>query len=180
MNNQNTPDFFESADQKSINREIQNMLYYISFFDKDIPRVYPDGIYGEETENAVRIFQEQSGLEPTGRVNYETWVRIRERYLSLSEKNAAPIRISIFPSSLYETQTGETSGIVTVIQIILDELSVHLPIGAVERTGVNDEQTIEAVRKYQNIRNLPLTGMVDKRTWDALATDYEIFEKKSE
>lgn len=180
MNSQNMPEFFSSADQRGINREIQNMLYYISFFDKEIPRVYPDGIYDSETEEAVAIFQEQNGLEPTGRVSYDTWVRLRERYLALSDKNAPPIRISIFPSSLYETQTGEKSGIITVIQILLDELSEHIPIGSVERTGVNDEQTIEAVRKYQNIRNLPLTGMVDKRTWDALATDYEIYDKKSE
>ncbi len=180
MNNQNTPKFFESTDQRAINREIQNMIYYISFFDKDIPRIYPDGIYGEETENAIRIFQDQSGLQPTGRADYDTWVRLRERYLSLSDKNSPPLRVAVFPSALYETQTGEKSGIITVIQILIDDLSNHLPLGPIERSGVNDEQTMDAVRKYQALRNLPTTGLVDKRTWDALATDYEIFDKKSE
>lgn len=180
MNSNNTPNFLDSTDKRATNREIQNMLYYISFFDKDIPRVYPDGIYGEETEDAVRIFQEKNGIPPTGEVDFETWGRLRERYLSLSDKNSPPLRIAVFPSAVYETQSGEKSGIITVIQILLDDLSRHLPIGEVERSGVNDEQTMDAVRSYQSLHDLPITGLVDKRTWDAIASDYEIFDKRSE
>ena len=172
--------FFDSSDTRAINYEIQNMLYYISFFDKNITRVYPDGIYGERTRLAVTEFQQQSGIEQTGQVNYETWVRLRERYTVLSDRNAPPSRLAIFPSSVYETQTGEKSGIILVIQILLDDISGHIGIEGVERTGVNDEQTMNAVSEYQRIRNLPQTGLVDKRTWDALANDYELFDKKSE
>lgn len=173
-------DFFDMDDKPSLIYELQNMLYYLSFFDKSIPKVYPDGIYSQETENAVAAFQAQNGIAPTGIVDHATWVILKKEYMRLQEENAPPAPIAIFPSSVYETQTGETSGIITVIQILLDDLAHHLPIDRIEQTGVNDEATMNAVRQYQLLRSLPQTGLVDKRTWDALAEDYKLFDKKSE
>ena len=38
--------------------ELQRYLYSISHYNKKIPRILPDGIYGPETTQAVRTFQQ--------------------------------------------------------------------------------------------------------------------------
>ena len=39
--------------------ELQRYLYSISHYNENIPRVMPDGIYGLETQEAVRAFQKE-------------------------------------------------------------------------------------------------------------------------
>ena len=39
-----------------------------------------DGVYGEETAAAVRLFQEKNGLPPTGAVDRATWNALAEAY----------------------------------------------------------------------------------------------------
>ena len=41
-----------------------------------VPAVAEDGVFGEETENAVRAIQENSGITPTGAVGPVSWERI--------------------------------------------------------------------------------------------------------
>ena len=56
--------------------ELQRFLRYISDYYEDIPGVNPDGVFGAETENAVRGFQKRFGLEETGTANSATWEMI--------------------------------------------------------------------------------------------------------
>ena len=49
-----------------------------------LPKVMVDGIYGKETQNAVRIFQGIFGLGETGIVDYPTWYKIQEIYVAVS------------------------------------------------------------------------------------------------
>ena len=58
--------------------ELQQRLRNISKVHKDVPSVIPDGIFGEETENAVRAFQRKFGFSETGVVDFEIWDRINE------------------------------------------------------------------------------------------------------
>lgn len=59
---------------------IQEMLQYISLIIPTIPPLNSNGIFDEETENAVRAFQTLSGLEPTGIVDEATWNEITRVY----------------------------------------------------------------------------------------------------
>lgn len=43
---------------------------------------------------------------------------------------------------------------------------------AVTVTGVYNAETEEAVRRYQEERKLPVTGIVDAATWNAIANEY--------
>ena len=54
-------------------REIQNWLRALAFSDERIPLIAVDGIYGPETTQAVRAFQEITGLPATGTVDKATW-----------------------------------------------------------------------------------------------------------
>ena len=50
---------------------------------------------------------------------------------------------------------------------ILDE-----PAWTVDVTGVYSDPTVQAVRQYQEARRLPVTGIVDLATWEALTAEY--------
>lgn len=65
-------------------RTIQEQLNRIAENYPAIPRVAADGIYGQETENAVRIFQRIFHLPQTGVVDYRTWYKISEIYVGVT------------------------------------------------------------------------------------------------
>ncbi|MBP7278501.1 MAG: peptidoglycan-binding protein [Sedimentibacter sp.] len=62
---------------------IQQALSYISLTIPLIPQISEEGIFGEETENAVIAFQNIFGLEPTGVVNEATWNELVRVYQEL-------------------------------------------------------------------------------------------------
>ena len=64
--------------------QIQEQLNAIADAYPALPKVTVDGIYGKETQNAVRIFQGIFGLGETGIVDYPTWYKIQEIYVAVS------------------------------------------------------------------------------------------------
>ncbi len=64
--------------------QIQEQLNAISNNYPRIPKIAVDGIYGERTQNAVRVFQEVFGLPETGVVDYRTWYKIQEIYVGVT------------------------------------------------------------------------------------------------
>ena len=64
--------------------QMQEQLNAISNNYPLIPRIAVDGIYGEETQNAVEVFQEIFGLPVTGIVDYRTWYKIQEIYVGVT------------------------------------------------------------------------------------------------
>ena len=65
-------------------RTIQEQLNVISNAYPRIPKVAADGVFGDGTENAVRIFQEVFGLTPDGVVGFNTWYKISAIYVAVS------------------------------------------------------------------------------------------------
>ncbi len=65
-------------------RQLQEQLTAISGAIPAIPAVSADGIYGEATQNAVRVFQSVFGLPQTGVVDYQTWYKIQEIYVGVT------------------------------------------------------------------------------------------------
>ena len=63
---------------------MQEQLNAISNNYPLIPRIAVDGIYGEETQNAVKVFQKIFGLPVTGIVDYRTWYKIQEIYVGVT------------------------------------------------------------------------------------------------
>lgn len=64
--------------------QIQEQLNIIAGAYPAVPTVTVDGIYGDETKNAVRVFQGIFGLGQTGIVDYPTWYKIQEIYVAVS------------------------------------------------------------------------------------------------
>ncbi len=64
--------------------QLQEQLNAISNNYPAVPKIPVDGVYGSQTENAVRIFQFIFGLPQTGVVDYRTWYRISAIYVAVT------------------------------------------------------------------------------------------------
>lgn len=65
-------------------RQMQEQLARISKAYPAIPRISADGIYGPNTQAAVRKFQSVFGLPVTGVVDYKTWYEISAIYVAVT------------------------------------------------------------------------------------------------
>ena len=159
--------------------QIQSSLNRVSQNYPAIPKVYPvDGIFGPNTENAVREFQEIFGLTPDGIVGKATWYRLVTLYVGirrLSELNSEGVRIFgislAYPDAISEGDEGEK---VTILQFIINVISEFYPeIPSVTIDGVFGPATRNAVIQFQKNNGLPETGVVGDITWDAMYRQYK-------
>lgn len=65
-------------------KQIQEQLNLIGEFYNAIPVLVADGIYGERTAEAVKVFQRIFNLPQTGVVDFPTWYKISDQYVRLS------------------------------------------------------------------------------------------------
>lgn len=65
-------------------RQIQEQLNAIANVYTAIPKISVDGIFGQNTGNAVRQFQSVFGLPATGIIDYRTWYKISEIYVAVT------------------------------------------------------------------------------------------------
>ena len=148
-------------------RELQRMLYAISFYDEEIPRVVPDGIYGRETAMAVRAFQQKNNLRPTGETNRATWDAIVQVYLENIARQARII--DAYPQGVKHITAGDEGFVVYIIQAMLNLLTETFDnFGAVPLTGRYDKETIQAVKDFQRRSGQNQTGHTDPATWNLL------------
>ena len=67
---------------------------------------------------------------------------------------------------------GDRSNIVYILQAILETLSIVFDFEDQDITGEYDDVTKRNVIRFQEASGLPVTGDVDKVTWNALARIY--------
>ena len=65
-------------------RQLQEQLNRIARNYPLIPVITPDGIYGQNTANAVSVFQSIFGLPANGITDYPTWYKISDIYVAVS------------------------------------------------------------------------------------------------
>lgn len=150
---------------------IQTELNRISQNYPAIPKISPvDGIFGQQTQAAVRRFQEIFNLTPDGIVGKATWyalVRIYVGVTRLSELRSQGQRYyNISWNYGGVLQNGSAGTSVRQLQYMLQVLSSFIPaIPAVQADGLYGPATANAVRAAQRYYGLPQTGTVDEQTW---------------
>lgn len=157
---------------------IQTQLNRISRNYPAIPKISQEnGIFGLDTENAVREFQQIFGLNVSGQVDKSTWYRIKQYYVGV--KNLSDLigeGISISEAQIpFSTQLREGSqGIgVRTVQYYLNILAyfnnslLQLPLN-----GIYGTETTAAVRRFQQYYGLPVTGVMNTATWNVLNRIY--------
>ena len=156
-------------------RNLQKYLRQLAYFDSNIPFVPIDGNEGSNTTDALRAYQARRGLPVTGVADQETWEALYEDYLISLEEEAPPAVFSPFPSEPkdYALKIGDEGFAVSAVQHMLEEISVFFPITPIEVTGIYDDATRDAVSEVQVRYLLPVTGEVDKLTWNALVRLYD-------
>ena len=154
--------------------ELQRYLRELHYSDARIPLVNPDGIYGDETRAAVTEFQRLYGLPANGMTDTATWNLIYGEYVKAERMRKPPSMISPFPSEDgYVIKDGEVSDLVSIVQFMLKLLGdIYDGIEGKEPEGVYSASTAEDIREFQRLHGLPVTGDVDKATWNALAEAY--------
>lgn len=65
-------------------RTIQEQLNAISNNYPAIPKIRVDGVFGPQTEAAVKKFQSVFGLPATGIVDYPTWYKISDIFVAVT------------------------------------------------------------------------------------------------
>ena len=157
--------------------EVQNVQYllaYLAQFYNTIPQISVDGIYGEETRNAVSAFQRTFELPITGEVDYPTWDVLYRTYLGfLATVPFQYVEGNVLPYPGVPLRLGSDGDAVRVLQEYLNFIARSLPeIPSVNVTGYFGSQTQQAVLAFQRLYGIPESGTVASVTWDAVADLY--------
>ena len=156
-------------------RGLQTMLRVLAEHDDRYVTVVPDGIYGQTTMAAVSNFQQLHGLPVTGVTDQDTWeaiVRVYERALVLVTE-AQPVEIILNPNEVL--RRGDKSPYIRVAQALLWVLSeTYGSIGRPGQNGVLDAATSDSLSSFQALTGLPMTGELDKITWQQLALHFPL------
>ena len=82
----------------------------------------------------------------------------------------------------YEIKLGNAGNPVLLIQRDLKRIRMNYPAIPDIKTdlGIYDEETVNAVKKFQEIFSLPVTGVVDKATWYKIKYIYTSVKKLSD
>lgn len=151
-------------------RIIQNELNRIANNYPAIPKIPRiNGVYGVNTENAVKKFQEVFGLNVTGIVDYSTWYRIKYIY------NAVKRLSDIYSEGITEDEAtfnygnileyGDTGPYVRILHYILSVVSFFDPeLPLLEVNGIYNDNTKTMITNFQNKYNLQPTGIANLDT----------------
>ena len=164
---------------------VQTELNRISQSYPAIPKIpVVDGIYGQQTEAAVRKVQEVFNLTPDGIVGKATWYALVRLYTAVTRLGELRSQGQQFyainwspPGGLQPGDTGEK---VRLLQYMLSVLSTYIPsIPPVTIDGVYGSATRAAVLAAQRRFRLPETGTVGAQTWNEIYDQYSGIENTS-
>ncbi len=157
---------------------IQTQLNRIAQNYPAIPKIAQEnGVFGVDTENAVRKFQEIFSLAQSGEVDKSTWYQIKRYYTGvkgLSDLVSEGVTISEaqIPFSTQLREGSQGVGVRT-IQYYLNILAYfNSALTAPPIDGVYGASTANAVRIFQQYYGLPVTGVMNTATWNVLNRIY--------
>ncbi len=156
----NTPEYI---------RGIQMRLRELGRRDERIPEVFIDGIYGTETENAVRAVQKIGKLPVTGELDSVTFELINELFENIGRTETVQGYRPKFEN--YEgkvLRAGDEFDDIFLLQLLLRELSLKDDRFFVDMNGRFNPQTEIAVKLLQKTLLRDETGLVDVALWNAL------------
>jgi len=155
-------------------RELQYFLSFIGTFNDFIQPVPIDGIFGTRTRQSVEDFQRTYGLPVTGSADTVTWTnlfRVYRTYLDSLPENYFGTPVRPYPGT--PLRLGSEGEDVSVLQTYLNRVSDAYPsIPKVTVDGIFGQNTAQAVRVFQGLFGLPVSGFVGATTWNTLANTY--------
>lgn len=162
------------GDSGAQTQNIQYFLSYLSEFYSEIPQINIDGVFGVQTENAVKSFQALFELPVTGRVDLATYDTLYRTYLGFIQ--AIPFKYldgEIYPYPGIPLRRGSQSEVVRLLQEYLNYISQFIDqIPSVSPTGYFGQLTEEAVIALQRLYGIEPNGTVGAQTWNTITSLY--------
>ena len=162
------------GDSGAQTQNIQYFLSYLSEFYSEIPQIDIDGVFGVQTENAVKSFQALFELPITGRVDLATYDTLYRTYLGFIQ--AIPFKYldgEIYPYPGIPLRRGSQSEVVRLLQEYLNYISQFIDqIPSVSPTGYFGQLTEEAVIALQRLYGIEPNGTVGAQTWNTITSLY--------
>ena len=156
---------------------LQYYLCFLSYFNLKLPYVAVDGIFGDETRDAVLAFQSLYGLDVDGLVGRDTWDMIQNAYAGVL--TSLPDEYRSYSSLLYPgyiITTGASGKVVEQLQTYLKTIAANNPsIPDVTVGGYYGEETKKAVLAVQKLEGIEQNGQVGVLTWNAIVNLYNQF-----
>jgi peptidoglycan hydrolase-like protein with peptidoglycan-binding domain len=166
----------------SSGNDVKTLQIYLNRISRNYPAIpkipEADGVYGTETESAVKEFQKIFGLSQTGKTDEATWYKISYIYTSvkrIAELNSEGISLEdISRQYPEELRIGMQSQEINVLQYYLAVIGAYYEaVYPVDITGYFGEETEKSVKSFQRVFGLPQTGVVDRNTWNDLYRAYQ-------
>lgn len=158
-------------------RILQYYLNFLSYFNLKLPYVSIDGIFGDETRDAVFAFQSLYGLDVDGIVGRDTWDMIQNAYAGVL--TSLPDEYRSYSSLLYPgyiITIGASGKVVEQLQTYLKTIAANVPsVPDVTVDGYYGDQTKNAVLAVQKLEGIEQNGQVGVLTWNAIVNLYNQF-----
>lgn len=156
-------------------RSLQTMLRFIAESRGDAISIIPDGIYGQNTVNAVSDFQRRKGMPVTGITDQTIWDAIAAEYENAVILVGEPQAIQVILNSSQTIRQDERHPDIFLVQAILSVLSqVYASVTPPGSGGILDIPTAESLASFQALSGLASTGELDRITWHHLALQYPL------
>jgi peptidoglycan hydrolase-like protein with peptidoglycan-binding domain len=148
-------------------RRVQSRLKQLGYFNSAI-----DGIYSNDTIQAVILFQDNCGLEVDGKVgqNTRTLLFNRECY---ARPNTNIVRIPDTPNPAVTTSTSNVNSTTAEVRQLQQRLR-DLGYRPLTVDGIYGSETAAAVSAFQQRNNLEVDGVAGRQTFAALFSDRAI------
>lgn len=122
--------------------DVRALQYMLRQFSDATQNLAADGVFGANTQKAVRLYQESRGVEVDGVVGPLTWAKL----------------VNEFPA-----RKGDRGNVVKAVQRELNAHGYRLTVD-----GAFGTRTDTAVRSFQKAHKLSVDGIVGPLTWHAL------------
>jgi peptidoglycan hydrolase-like protein with peptidoglycan-binding domain len=161
---------------------VQTMQRYLNRIRANYPLIplisNPNGVFGNDTTHAVKVFQEIFNLTQNGIIDKETWYKISYIYVSVTklaelDSEGEWIGIGETPPKVV-LREGSQGADVAQLQFILNFISEFYPsVPPVIQDAVFRATTKTSVIGFQKTFNLTPDGVVGPTTWDMLYKVYK-------
>lgn len=169
------PGVLKRGDRGTPVRTLQYYLAFLGFFNSDLPQISVDGIFGQETYDAVLTFQNKNNLKVDGIVGRSTWNALQNAYDGVLR--TLPPRYKTYSNLIYPgyfITTGASGSIVRQLQTYLRVIGQSNPsVPVISVDGQYGSHTRAAVEAVQRLNGLEPTGQVGPITWNAIIDLYQ-------
>lgn len=164
-----------------INDDVKFMQTRLNRISKNYPLIPKidnvNGVFGRDTQDAVKAFQETFNLTVDGIVGKATWYKILYIYSSvknLAELDSEGLALSEIARQFGEEfRAGDVSYEINVIRYYINTVASFNPkIPSVPYGSGFDAELENSIRSFQQEYGLPVTGIVDEETWNKLEGVY--------